>query len=151
MAELCDLYLAEGATHKKPSTLKADRGRMIHHVKPLLGDKGVETLTRADVERMTIDVKTGKAIARRNPTETRRAGSVPTGGAGTAAQCVALVSTLMAFAINRKLRSDNPAAGFKKPPVRKMERFLSEEEIARLARALEAETAASRNPTLLLQ
>jgi integrase len=52
----------------------------------------------------------------------------------------------MAFAIHRKLRADNPAAGIKKTPVRKMERFLSEEEIARLARALEAEAAASGNP-----
>jgi hypothetical protein len=48
MAELCDLYLAEGATHKKPSTLKADRGRIIHHIKPQLGAKRVEKLTRAD-------------------------------------------------------------------------------------------------------
>jgi Arm domain-containing DNA-binding protein len=37
LAELCDLYLAEGATHKKPSTLKADLGRIVHHIKPLLG------------------------------------------------------------------------------------------------------------------
>jgi integrase len=44
------------------------------------------------------------------------------------------------------MRSDNPAAGVKKPPVRKMERFLSEEEIGRLARALDAEAASSSNP-----
>jgi site-specific recombinase XerD len=146
VAELCDLYLAEGVAHKKTSTLKADRGRIVHHIKPLLGDKRVETLTRADVERMMIDVKTGKAIHRHASTEKRPPGSVPTGGPGTAGQCVALISTLMVFAVARKLRSDNPAAGIKKPPIRKMERFLSEEEIARLARALDAETAASGNP-----
>jgi integrase len=146
VAELCDLYLAEGATHKKPSTLKADRGRINHHIKPLVGKKRVDKLTRADIERMMIDVKTARAIAAWKPTEKRRAGSVPTGGPGTAAQCVALVSTLMAFAISRKLRSENPAAGIKKPAVRKMERFLSEKEITRLARALDAETAASGNP-----
>ena len=146
VAELCDLYLAEGAAHKKASTLKADRGRMVHHIKPLLGDKRVETLTRADVDRMMIDVKAGKAIASTRITEKRRSGSVPTGGPGTAGQCVALISTLMVFAVARKLRSDNPAAGIKKPPIRKMERFLSEEEIARLAGALDAETAASGNP-----
>jgi hypothetical protein len=33
LAELCDLYLAEGATHKKPSTLKADVARIAHHIK----------------------------------------------------------------------------------------------------------------------
>jgi integrase len=146
VAELCDLYLTEGAAHKKASTLKVDRGRIVHHIKPLLGDERVEDLSRADVERMMINVKTGKAIRRRDPSEKRPPGSVPTGGAGVAAQCVALISTLMSFAMTRKLRSDNPAAGIKKPPVRKMERFLSEEEIARLARALDAEFATNGNP-----
>jgi hypothetical protein len=36
--ELVDLYLAEGAGHKKASTLKADRGRIEHHLRPLLGE-----------------------------------------------------------------------------------------------------------------
>jgi integrase len=146
VAELCDLYLAEGAIHKKASTLKADRGRIRHHIKPLLGSKRAEKLTRADVERMMIDVKTGKAISPHDPNMKRPSGSIPTGGAGAAAQCVALVSTLLSFAVARGLRSDNPANGIKKPPVRKMERFLSEDEIGRLAGALDAEAAASGNP-----
>ena len=122
------------ATHNTPPAFAEARrrlpyvhksGRIVHHIKPLLGDKRVETLTRADVERMMIDVKTGKAIHRHASTEKRPPGSVPTGGPGTAGQCVALISTLMVFAVARKLRSDNPAAGIKKPPIRKMERFLS--------------------------
>ena len=56
------------------------------------------------------------------------------------------MSTLLAFAVARGLRSDNPARGVKKPPVRKMERFLSEEEIARLAVALAAEFSRTGNP-----
>ena len=146
VAELSDLYLAEGATHKKPSTLKADRGRITHHIKPLLGQKLVEKITRADIERLMIDVKTGSTAASPRKDSKRSPGSLPTGGTGVAAQCVALVSTLFTFAIARGLRSDNPAKGIKKPPVRKMERFLSEEEIARLALALDAETAETGNP-----
>ena len=42
--------------------------------------------------------------------------------------------------------ADNPAHGIKKPPVRKMERFLSEAEIARLAGALDDDAARSGNP-----
>lgn len=146
VADLCDLYLAEGATHKKPSTLKADRGRITHHIKPLLGKKPVEKLTRADIERMMIDVKTGRT-ASSPPTDSKRPpGSLPTGGTGVAAQCVALASTLLGFAVARGLRSDNPARGIKKPPVRKMERFLSDQEIARLAFALEAEANSINNP-----
>ena len=35
--ELCDDYLTEGVAHKKPSTIRADRGRINAHLKPLLG------------------------------------------------------------------------------------------------------------------
>jgi site-specific recombinase XerD len=146
VAELSDLYLAEGATHKKPSTLKADRGRITHHIKPLLGQKLVAKITRADIERMMIDVKTGSRASPPPKDSKRPPGSLPTGGAGVAAQCVALVSTLLTFAIARALRSDNPAKGIKKPPVRKMERFLSEEEIGRLAEALDIESSRTGNP-----
>ena len=148
LAELCDLYLAEGATHKKASTLaKADVARVAHHIKPLLGQMRVDKVARADIERVLTDVKAGKTAA---PTpkkgERRRPGSIVTGGSGVAAQCVALMSTLLAFAVARGLRSDNPARGVKKPPVRKMERFLSEEEIARLAVALTTESSRTGNP-----
>ena len=52
----------------------------------------------------------------------------------------------MVFAVARKLRSDNPAARIKKPPIRKMERFLSEEEIRATCPRAQPETAASGNP-----
>jgi integrase len=146
LAELCDLYLAEGAAHKKPSTLKADVARIAHHIKPLLGRIPVDKVARADIERMLIDVKAGKTAAPRPKKGERRSGSIVTGGSGVAAQCVALVSTLLAFAVARGLRADNPARGVKKPPVRKMERFLSEEEIARLAAALSTEASRTENP-----
>jgi integrase len=146
IAELCDLYLAEGAAHKKTSTLRADRGRIVHHVKPLLGRKQVDQVTRADIERLLIDVRSGKTAVPMPPKGSRGSGSLPTGGAGAAAQCVTLMGTLLAFAVQRGLRADNPAHGVKKPPVRKMERFLSEAEIARLAEALDVEAARSANP-----
>jgi integrase len=143
MAELCDLYLSEGATHKKPSTLRADRGRIVHHIKPLLGPKRVDKVSRGDVERMLADVRAGITAAPKPKKGERRPGSIATGGRGVSGQCVALMSTLLGFAVARGLRPDNPASGVKKPPIRKMERFLSEAEIARLAMALDAE--ANRN------
>lgn len=146
VAELCDLYMMEGTSHKKPSTLKADRGRIMHHIKPLLGRKRVDKITRADIERLLIDVKAGKTAARLPIAGERRPGSIASGGIGVAAQCVALMGTLLSFAVARALRTDNPAHGVKKPPVRKMERFLSEEEITRLAMALDADAKSTGNP-----
>jgi integrase len=146
VSELCDLYLAEGATHKKPSTLKTDLGRIVHHIKPLLGRVRVDKVTRADIERILIDVKAGKTAAPTPNERERRPGRIATGGGGVAAQCVALMGALFGFAVARGLRSDNPVRGVKKPAVRKMERFLSEDEIARLAVALDAESNHSGSP-----
>ena len=65
-------------------------------------------------------------------------GTLAQGGAGVAAQCVTLAATILKFAIDRKIRADNPAAGVKKPPVRKLQRFLSDAELGNLADALKA-------------
>jgi integrase len=144
--DLIDIYLAEGAGHKKSSTLKVDRGRVEHHLRPLLGKLRSDRIGRAEVERMRNAVAAGKTAEKIASAEQRRPGSIASGGKGTAAQCVALVSSIYAFAIGRGLCVDNPARGVKKAPVRKIERFLSEAEIARLAEALDAEALQSGNP-----
>jgi integrase len=144
VSEICDLYFAEGVSHKKPSTLRADQSRVTKHLKPLLGRRLIDSITRGDVERFMLDVITGK-MASANPAK-RKAGSITKGGRGAAAQCVTLLSTIFSFAVSRGLAKDNPTKGIKKPPVRKMERFLSEQELARLSLALERELADSGNP-----
>jgi integrase len=142
-SELIDTYLAEGCSHKKPSTLAADRGRIEHHLRPLLGKLKIDRLNRADVERMRDAVASGKTA---KIPEKRGRGSITRGGKGAAAQCVLLVGSIMGFAKDRGLRGDNPAHGVRKALVRKMERFLSESEIARLAEALDFDETATGNP-----
>ena len=142
--ELCNVYLAEGVAHKKASTVRVDRGRIELHLKPLLGAKRADAVTRADVEKLLNDVKRGRSAAQKP--QRRPPGSIAKGGAGVAAQCVALASTVLQFAVDRRIRSDNPARGIKKPAVRKMQRFLSEAEFARLANSLNEEERVSGNP-----
>jgi integrase len=144
-SELIDLYVAGGVSHKKSSTLKVDRGRIEHHLRPLLGRVRADRIGRADVERMRNTVAAGKTAKTIESGDKRRAGSTATGGKGAAAQCVALVSSIYAFAIGRALCAGNPARGVKKAPVRKIERFLTEAEFARLAEALDAEAQRSGN------
>lgn len=145
-AELCDAYLAEGVSHKKASTLKADKGRIVHHLKPLLGGKRVDQITRPDVERMVADVTRGKTAKPLPAGEKRTRGSKAAGGGGVAAQCAILTGTILQFAIVRGMRGDNPAHGVKKRAVRKLERFLSEAEIGALTRALDADQVKQNNP-----
>jgi integrase len=145
MAELCDIYLAEGVAHKKPLTIKADRARIEHHIKKLMGAKKADQVTRADCERFFIAVRDGKT-ANVKPGARKHGRTVVKGGEGSAKQCLMLLSTLMTFAVDRGLRADNPAKGIKKPRGKKLERFLNEEEMSRLGEALAWEEAASGNP-----
>jgi integrase len=94
---------------------------------------------------MMVEVKAGKTAVTPPKDRKRPAGSQPTGAHGAAARCVALVSTLLGFAVARGYRMDNPAKGIKKTPVKKMERYLSDEEIAHVAVALEVETKKTDN------
>jgi integrase len=149
LAALCDLYLAEGAAHKKPSSLKSDRGRIKNHIVPLLGALPIDCIQRADVERMLRDVTAGRTAAQ-VPQRLPR-GRLTRGGSGTAAQAVAVLGAVMSFAVERGLRDDNPARGVKKPPGRRMERLLSEVEIARLGQALAAEARANPYPAAAIR
>src|SRR6266849_906968 len=128
---------AEAAAHDRQARLALDTGEGAER------GQAADRISRAEIERMRDAVAAGKTAEK--VTE-RRAGSIAKGGKGAAAQCVALVSTILGFAVTRGLRTDNPARGVKKAPVRKVERFLSEAEIGRLAEALDGETARSRNP-----
>ncbi len=144
LAELCALYLAEGANHKKPATIKADRGRIANHVIPVLGRMRIDRITRTDIERMVRDVAAGRTAAP-VPQQPFR-GRAARGGSGTAAQALAVLGAVMSFAVARELREDNPVRGVKKPQGRRMERFLSDVELARLGEALDAEAGATGDP-----
>jgi integrase len=144
LVALCELYLAEGAGHKKSTTLKHDRGRIKNHIVPLLGGVRIDRISRADVERLLREVTAGRTAAHA-PQQPHR-GKLVQGGRGTAAQAVAVLGAVMSFAVARGLRDNNPVRGVKKPPTRRLERFLSEAEIARLGEALEAEAKATGDP-----
>jgi hypothetical protein len=144
LSTLCELYLAEGTGHKKPTTLKADRGRIKNHIMPLLGKLRIDRITPADVERMVREVTAGRTAAP-VPQQPHR-GKLVQGGSGTAAQALAVLGAVMSFAVARGLRDDNPVRGVKKPQVRHRERFLSEAEITRLGEALDAEAKTTGDP-----
>src|SRR5215475_8471898 len=83
LTDLCELYLKEGTAHKKASTIRNDKSRIEHHIKPLIGRKRVDSLARSDIEKLLIDVKEGKAAAQNGRSvEKRPAGSLPVGGPG---------------------------------------------------------------------
>jgi integrase len=143
VAELCDLYLSEGCEAKKASTLIADRGPIVRHIKPLLGKKRVGEITRADVERFMRDVAAGKTAADVKTGKHGRA--IVEGGKGTATRTVGLLGGIFTFAVSREMRADNPVRGVKRYPDRKSEIFLSSAQLATLGAALNAVEAEGGN------
>ena len=134
VSDLCDLYFAEGRATKKQSTIATDRGRIARHIKPLLGDRLVRELKRADIERFMIDVANGKTatVEKTGP----RGKAVVRGGKGTASRTVGFLGAVLAFAVQREIRPDNPARGVKRFRSRSCDRFLSETELAKLGQVL---------------
>lgn len=139
VAEVCDLYLAEGLVTRKGSSISAARSDIKHHVKPLLGVRRVGSLTRADLDGLLRDVAAGKTAhtVKQGP---RRLARV-TGGKGAANSTLTTLSAALGFAVTRGLRPDNPALGIRKFPSKKIERFLSPAELARLGQVLASAAA----------
>ena len=151
VAELADLYLAEGPAakpNKKASSWGTDRSNIERHIKPLLGRKLATSLTHDDVVRFQRDVAAGKSKA---DIKTRKRGrAIVDGGPSTAARSLAVLGAMLEWAAHpdRKLIPANPAKGVKLLKGGKRERFLSEAELARLADALAAMEAEHRlSPT----
>ena len=143
VAELCDVYLKDAdagrvtyrGRPKKASTLAIDRGRVVRHIKPLLGTRSVADITRADVEAFFHAVRQGKtaAMIKTGPRGLARVA----GGPATAARAVGLLGSLFSYAIRTGLRADNPVAGFERPPARRCDRALNPEEYRKLEAALD--------------
>ena len=134
VSELCDLYLAEGCATKKPTTIATDRSNIERHIKPLLGRRRLSTVTRADIERLQLDIAAGRTAAdvRTKP----RGRAIVSGGKGTAARTVAVLGAVFTFAVKRGMRPDNPVRGVRLYRNNSKERFLSPAELARLGDAL---------------
>jgi integrase len=146
MNALFDEYLAEGCAGKKPSTLLRDRSRIDRHLRPLVGRLKLRNVTRATVERLMLDVTNG--VTRRDERTRPRGRSIVTGGAGTAIECVALLSSIMSFAVRRGVRRDNPALGIELRRT-KRRRYPTADELARLGDTLSEMEANSANPLAL--
>ncbi len=144
VAELCDLYLADAEAGrlltrrrvaKKPSTLVTDRGRILRHIKPVLGNLAVAAVTRQDVEDFMHAVAEG-GTAGKTKTARRHGLANVRGGKGAASRTVGLLGAIFTYAVRRQLRSDNPVQGVARYADGRRERRLSEEEYAALGLAL---------------
>jgi integrase len=154
MGALCDRYLTEHADqHKKASSAALDGRNIENHILPLLGSLLVSQVSRADIDAFKRAVHDGKTAPKdRGPRSGHRGGAVVSGGPGAANRCLALLSKMFNLAERWGLRHDgsNPVRHVEKYAENRIERYLSEEELARLAGALsEAEKSEAENPFVI--
>ncbi|QYU70317.1 site-specific integrase [Leptolyngbya sp. 15MV] len=143
VAELCDEYLQEAEagrlltrrrSGKKASTLMTDRGRVVRHIKPLLGKLSVTAVARDDIERFMHAVAEGKSAVRIK-TKARGVANVR-GGRGTATRTVGLLGAIFGYAVRQGLRVDNPVHGVTRFADGKRQRRLTDAEYALIGKAL---------------
>jgi integrase len=118
VADLCDLYVAEYLPARRATTQEDYRGLIRLYIRPEFGKMKVEALTHRDI------AKLHRQIAQRAPYRANR--------------MAAVLSTMIGLAIKEGWRTDNPTQGIERAEEEKRERFLSPEEIVRLADALAA-------------
>lgn len=144
VAQLCEQYLREGCSTKKPSTILTDRGRITRHIIPLLGKKKVPDISRNDIKKFLRDIADGKTSTDVKTGKFGRA--IVTGGKGTASRTVGLLGGILSFAVDIGLIESNPVHGVKKFSDKRCDRFLSEQELLSLGKALRKAASEGANP-----
>jgi integrase len=119
---------------KRATTWKIDAANLNRHIRPILGNKVANAVTKADATRAVRDIASGKTAIDEKTGPRGRARV--TGGEATARRTAAVASAMFAWGTEYGLVATNPFAGIKlnRAPVR--ERFLSKDEAVRFLDAI---------------
>lgn len=137
VSAMIDHYMADGPAmkpNKKKSSWDTNRTLFDCHVRPLLGRRLAQDLTRLDVAKFQLDVSQGKTA--RNVKTGYRKRSRVTGGKRVAALAVVTLGAAYEFAILTDLLKANPTKGVERFQTIRRERYLSDREIAAISEAL---------------
>ncbi|MFN5040023.1 MAG: tyrosine-type recombinase/integrase [Bradyrhizobium sp.] len=147
--ELCAMYLKDldaglilgkGGRPKKATTIVSDTGRIHRHITPLIGNRRVKDLVKADIAKVLKDIMAGKTAVSVK-TKKLRGKSIVKGGAGTATRTVGLLGGILTYAMEAGIITANPAHGIRKPKDNVRDRRLTEAEYRILGEILREATA----------
>ncbi len=146
VAELCDGYLeavSEGrlltrrGQDKKQSTLDTDRSRIAAHIKPLLGNRKIAEIGRADIEKFMHDVAGGKTKRRSHLGKPRAVSNVK-GGRGAATRTVGLLGAIFNYGVRTGVCNQSPVVGIVRFADGRRNRRLTDSEYLKLGEGLGA-------------
>lgn len=131
VAPMIERFLAEHADAKRKSSTATEYRRLtVKHILPVIGDKPVSKVTRPDIARLHHEMRETPYLANR---------------------VLAVLSKFFNWAEANGYRSDgsNPCRHVGKFKEEKRERYLSEQELARVGGVLVAEAAAGTSPYIV--
>ena len=137
---LIDRYLEEGPATKpgkRASTWENDGSNLKRHIRPLLGRKVANLVTKAEAAKAIQDITLGKTAASEK-SKKLRGRAIVTGGAGVARRTRTTTAAMFSWGMEHGLVKVNPFAAVKMSTPPQRERFLSREEAGRLLEALDA-------------
>ncbi len=140
-SDMIDRYLAEHVPHLAKTNASDQHAMLTKLVAPHWGRKLVTEITPHDVAKLLNIIAKGRARpSKEKPNNRARKlqGAKPT--PIRANRVGEVLRKMFTLAIGWGWRADNPASGFKKRLENERERFLSQEEIGRLAEVLDAAT-----------
>lgn len=139
VSDMIERYLKEHTPHLAPRNA-ADHHTIMHKlVAPDWGNRLVTEITRADVEKLLNKIAAGRARpSKAKPNNRARKLQGPKPTPVRANRVGEVLRKMFSLAIDWGWRSDNPASGFRRRVETERERFLTPEEIRRLAKALDA-------------
>ena len=132
-------YLEEHTPHLAARNAADQHTIMAKLVAPDWGRKLVTEITKADVEKLLNKIAAGRARpSKAKPNNRARKLQGPKPTPVRANRVGEVLRKMFTLAIGWGMRADNPASGFRRRIENERERFLSPEEIGRLAKALDA-------------
>ena len=142
VGDLIDAYLTDGPATKpgkRQSTWDNDGSNLNRHIRPLLGRKIANAVSKAEAARAVQDITAGKTAADIKTGPRGRARI--TGGAGVARRTRITAAAMFSWGMEHGLAKSNPFAAVKLAAAPVRERFLTQAEAARfLDKLTELET-----------
>jgi integrase len=136
---LINVYLVEGPAYKpdkRSTSWEVDRYNLHNHLRPLLGKKLARDLTKDHLVVWQDQVANG-ATAKREKSQKKRGVINITGGPGAAAKAIRCVAAMLEWARERGHVSVNVARDVKKIQDGERERYLQDDEAARIWNAID--------------
>ena len=139
VSDMTKRYLEEHTPHLAARNAADQHTIMVKLVEPDWGNKLVTEITKADVEKLLTKIAAGRARpskAKPNNRAKKLQGVKPT--PVRANRVGEVLRKMFTLAVGWGWREDNPASAFRRRIENERERFLTPEEIGRLAKALDA-------------